>query len=151
MPVPQNICNLIIDLHNKGLPVRAIGQRLNVPKSTVQNIIQRQITQGSTLTRYRGRCGRPRRLSKRDERALARASVTNPLATARQLQASIGGNVATVSLPTVKRALRRQGRISYRPRKSPSLNARQRLARLQWCRQYVNWTEEDWKKVSFRI
>jgi hypothetical protein len=73
------------------------------------------------------------------------------MATARQLRTLVGGNVATVSLPTVKRTLIRQGRLAYRPCKSPSLNAHQRLVRLQWCRQFGNWTEEDWKKVGFAI
>ena len=37
---------------------------------------------------------------------------SNPMATARKLRASVGGNVAMVSLPTVKRALIRQGRLA---------------------------------------
>ena len=151
MPVPQNICKLIVDFHNEGHTVRALGLRFDLPKSTVQNIVQRYHKHGSTLLRYHGRCGRPRKLSTRDERVLARASVSNPMSTARQLRVSVGGNVASVSLPTVKRALKRQGRLAYRPSKSPSLNAHQRFVRLQWCKQYGHWTEEEWKKVGLVI
>jgi transposase len=149
MPVPTNVCDLILAHHNDGETIRAISQQLHLPKSTVYDVIKRNKTRGSTLLRYRGRCGRPRRLSEREERCLKRASVVNPLSTARQLRASVGGNVVTASLSTVKRALRRQGRFSCRPRICPSLNAKQRVTRLRWCQQYVHWSVDDLKKVGF--
>jgi predicted ArsR family transcriptional regulator len=149
MVVPQNIRDLIIKHHNNGRSVRSIAQQLDIPKSTVNNILQHYMKTGSIQTNYIGRCGRPRRLSDREERTLSRASVINPVATARQLRATVGGRVASVSLSTIKRALTHQGRLAYRPRKSPSLNRAQQITRLRWCQQHSSWDIDKWMQVSF--
>jgi transposase len=151
MVIPQNICALIIAQHEEGHTERRIAKNLQLPKSSVHNIISRHSKTGSTQPYYQGRCARPRRLSLRDEKALCRASVVNPLATASQIRASVGGSVATASLSTIKRALRRHGRLAFRPRKSPALTHAQKLTRLRWCKQFQHWTVEQWKRVSFEI
>ena len=151
MPVSQELRDLIVKNYSKGRSVRKIAQLLILPKSTVHNIVRRYVQKGEMHTRYNGSCGRSRRLTERDEWCLSRASVANPLATARQLRASVGEQATIATLSTIKRALRRQRRIAYRPRKSPSLSRAQQIARLRWCQQYSAWSVEDWKKVSFII
>lgn len=119
---------------------------MNQPKSTVSNILRRCSQTGFTENKRIGRCGRHRKLCLRDERALSRASVVNPSATARQLQCSVGGQSACTSISTIKRALQRQGRVAYRPKKCPSLNRAQRMTRLRWCQQFSSWDMERWRK-----
>jgi transposase len=145
MDVPQEIRNIMVHHHEAGYSCRQIALMVNRPKSTVNNILKRYSQMGTSQATRFGKCGRKKILS---ERGLATFSTINPQATARQLRALVGGNVATASLTTVKDALRRQGKHARRPLKSPSLNASQRTTRLRWCQQYSAWDEEKWKKVS---
>lgn len=147
MDVQQAIRNLIVAHHRSGHSIRNIAKMVKIPKSTVGNIIRRfQITGSSQSTRI-GRCGRPRKISERVERALLRASVKNPAATARQLRGHIGGLATCLSIRTVQRGLIRRGRSPMRPKKSPNLDKNKCRVRLQWCREHSDWTIEQWEKV----
>lgn len=148
MDIPVEIRRLIITHHQDGKSIRAIAEIVHLNKSTVYDIVQLFKDTGDVLPRRAGRCGRHRILTGHDERALARASVTNPHLTAREIRAQVGGRTSTASISTVKLSLRRQGRHSYRPHKSPSLNAAQRRTRLKWCKKYQEWDEDKWKLVS---
>jgi transposase len=139
---------LIITHHQGGVSCRRIAELLAKPKSTVIDIVQRFKRTGSIQPSRTGRCGRPRKLTDRDERALLRKSVSDPKLTAREIRSNVGSAVLGVSISTVKRCLRRRGRLSFRPVKSPSLNAAQRKVRLQWCKQFRDWDEEKWQQVS---
>lgn len=148
MDVPTEIRNLIITYHQDGMSRRRIAELVHRPKSTVIDIVRHYNETGSIETLRSGRCGRPRLLSQRDERALARESVANPHLTAREIRSRVGGAAQNASISTVKRALRHQGRYSYRPRKSPSLNKAQRMTRLRWCKKYRVWDATKWRHVS---
>ena len=145
--VSEDIRKLIIDHHLSNMSTRAIARAVNRPQSTVADIVKRFTRTGLFTHGQRGRCGRPRLLSQRTERLIVRASVINPKATAREIQSDVQGSSLSVSSGTVKRTLRRNNRVSYRPVKAPSLNANQKRVRLQWCRSHESWTEENWKKV----
>ena len=147
MDIPINIRNLIMDHHLDGRTSRDIADMFGISKSAVNYLIQRFRTTGSLMPTRSGRCGRPRFLSRRDERVLRRASVIAPASTARQLRSNIGGNVSQVSVRTVQRALNRSGRIAWRPRKSPALTPSQMKVRLKWCQRYRHYTEEQWRMV----
>jgi len=151
MDVPQAIRELIMLLHGEGNSVRKIAAIIKRPKSTVSDIIQLYQKTGNVSSCRKGRCGRRRSLTTRDEKAVARASTINPTATAREIRSSVGGNTASVSLCTIRRSLIRQGRLVYRPLKCPSLDAAKRSVRLKWCRQFAAWTVENWKKVRIFI
>ena len=147
MDIPQNTRNLIV-LHNEnGLSCRQISAMVNVPKSSVNNIILRHQSCGSSQATRVARCGRPRILTMRDERALARKSKGSPAATARQLRTKAGID-PNVSLRTIQRSLLHQGVHAIRPKKSPSLGKSKCLTRLRWCRKYSEYDLEQWKKVS---
>lgn len=148
MDVSQRVRELIITHHLNGLSCRSIASMVNVPKSTVIRLVKRYKDSGLVQTTRLGNCGRPRIASQREERTLARESLLNPVMTARELRTSVGGNIAQASISTVKRILRRQGRLAYRPRLCPSLNSAQRQRRLKWCRDHRHVTAEQWKRVS---
>jgi len=131
MDVPQNIRNLIVHHHETGHSCRQIASLVNRPKSTVHNIVKRYSQTGSFQASRLGNCGRKKIFTDRDESQLVTLSTINPQATARQLRALVGGNVAKASLTTVKDALQRHGKQARRPLKSSSLNAMQRKARLR--------------------
>ena len=87
MDVPHNIRTLIVSHHNEGHSGRKIAQMVNLAPETVRNLIRRYRESGSIQASRVGRCGRPRMLSLRDERTLARASTVNPKLTAREFVA----------------------------------------------------------------
>ncbi|GFT88528.1 HTH_Tnp_Tc3_2 domain-containing protein [Trichonephila clavipes] len=54
-----------------------------------------------------------------------------------------------ISLKTVARRLRVGGLYTRRPVVCVPLTRQHRTARLQWCREHHNWTEQDWACVLF--
>ena len=128
---------------------KQISEMLQVPRPTVQRIIQRYRTTGVIKSQRHGHCGRKRKLSTRMESALARSSRIDPTLTARQIQAEVGGSAIDVSLSTVKRTLRRKRRVAHRPLKAPMLTASRKKVRKAWGQQYRSWNVAQWKKVIF--
>ncbi|GFW56932.1 transposable element Tcb2 transposase [Trichonephila clavipes] len=62
-----------------------------------------------------------------------------------------GGRVGRklISRKTVARRLRGGGLYARRPDVCVPLTRQHRTARLQWCREHHNWTEQDWACVVF--
>ncbi|GFW53444.1 transposable element Tcb1 transposase [Trichonephila clavipes] len=62
-----------------------------------------------------------------------------------------GGRVRRkqISRKTVARRLRGEGLYARRPVVCVPLTRQHRTARLQWCREHHNWTEQDWACVLF--
>lgn len=148
MEVPFAIRKQIINHYVSGeYTQRQISVMVQVPTSTINDIVKHYRETGEVKSRRKSRTGRPKKLGVRDERALARYSVAHPRATARQIKHEVGGAAATVSISTIKRSLVRMGRISQRPLSAPNLSPSQRHVRLQWCRRYCHWSEEQWQKV----
>ncbi|GFW85808.1 transposable element Tcb1 transposase [Trichonephila clavipes] len=54
-----------------------------------------------------------------------------------------------ISRKTVARRLRGGGLYARRPVVCVPLTRQHRTARLQWCREHHNWTEQDWECVLF--
>ncbi|GFY19684.1 transposable element Tcb2 transposase [Trichonephila clavipes] len=54
-----------------------------------------------------------------------------------------------ISRKTVARLLREGGLYARRPVVCVPLTRQHRTARLQWCREHHNWTEQDWACVQF--
>ena len=128
--------------------VREVLRTLNIPRSTVKNVLHVYSQTGSLKTRRQGRCGRPPAMTEYDKRALLRKSQADPQATSRQLRASCPSNVIRLSLSTIKNVLRQGGRLAYRPVASPRLTASQRKVRLNWCKAHATWTEAQWSQVQ---
>jgi transposase len=147
MDTPLAIRSLVIDKFLAHMTQRQIAGEVGISKSTVDKIIQNYKKTGLCSSQRRS-CGKKRFLKERTERQLRRESVRHPEFTARQIQAAVGGPSSSVSVDTIKRSLRRQGRLSYRPTKAPSLTAAQMRVRLEWCKRHSAWSVEDWKQVG---
>lgn len=142
----QQLRDLIIKKHKSGQSGRRISRELHMAKTTVRDIISRfqktgLVTSGNVNNRS------SRILSRQSERAIVRASLCAPAATASQLKSTVGGPVVKVSVDTVKRTLRRYDIVTQRPAKSPLLTKAKKLVRLEWARTYQGWTADDWKQV----
>jgi transposase len=130
---------------------REIASVLNIPRRTVDRVVQLWIHSGSTLSRAYGRLPTNQALSERSQRSLVRLSVADPQATARELRDRQGGEALETSVRTIRRVLQQRGRISYRPLPSPSLTSSRKKQRYEWAKQYVTWKASDWEKVSVCI
>jgi transposase len=83
MDTPTATRKLVISNYLAGLTQLNISEHLKVPKSTVCDIIDKFRRSGDVSCSRRGKCGRRRNLTVRDDRLLTRASSANPHATAR--------------------------------------------------------------------
>ena len=52
-----------------------------------------------------------------------------------------------ISACIVHRVLKRYGYRLYKPTIKPGLIAENKIKRLEWCKEYKDWTLEDWKNV----
>jgi transposase len=139
----------IIHLYQTGqYSNRQIASVLNIPRRTVDRIVQLWTGSGSTQSRAYGRPPTNQRMLERTQRGLVRLSVSDPQATAQELRGRQGGEALNASVRTVRRVLEHRGRISHRPLPSPSLTPSRKRQRNEWARQYVSWKPTDWEKVS---
>ena len=139
---------VIIALHNEGLPTREIAERGFAGKSAVAQIIKR-FKMEQTL-HVKGRSGRPRITSSREDRILVRKCLINRRSSSKQLACELRQSTGcVVSERTIRRRLLSAGLKSCRPAKKPFVNYTQRQRRLRWCHEFKNFTEEQWKKVIF--
>ncbi|KAG1367473.1 hypothetical protein G6F61_012883 [Rhizopus arrhizus] len=92
--------------------------------------------------------GRPKALTKREQQHLVRAITADGLENAVQAQQSLEQNLGkSVSVDTVRRTLKDAGLVSFVKPKKPLINERNRKRRLQWARQHIDWTVNDWMNV----
>ncbi|GFX82264.1 transposable element Tcb2 transposase [Trichonephila clavipes] len=87
----------------------------------------------------------------REEWAKLSVETTNTMVESmpRKLQTVIQAKGKQISGKTVARRLRGGGLYARRPVVCVPLTRQHRTARLQWCREHHNWTEQDWACVLF--
>jgi len=149
MDTPDAIRRRIIQLSRENVSQREISRRLIVPQSTISGILKRFRANKDFDSRRKGRCGRKAALTRKEQAMLRWASVKNPVFSARQLQSSVAGTCSTLSLRCIQKYLKKLGRIAYRPLKCPTWTVKQRRDRQAWCKERLDLTAQDWKKVVF--
>ncbi|GFT99196.1 transposase domain containing protein [Trichonephila clavipes] len=129
-----------------------MGRQLRIQRRTIRNIAD-----------LRERClniwynlspaihqGLVASMPRRDEAVLRAKAKRNRRTTAQQVAnqflAALGKQI---SRKTVARRLRGGGLYARRPVVCVPLTRQHRTARLQWCREHHNWTEQDWACVLF--
>lgn len=139
----QDQISTITTLLNEGKREAEIAKILNCARSTVAKY---RITHSNgTIEPVRGR---PRKLSPRDKRALARLVANGGTKSAQEASKTLNlERDDKVSPMTVRRALREQGLRAIKKVKKPRLSKSQRAARLKWALEHENWTLDDWKRV----
>ena len=124
---------------------REIGEAVKVSQKTVCRIIKLFEETGSVQPRRKGKCGRKRSTTDRDNKIILRISLMNPHLTANDIK--MQQNISA-SHHTVARRLREGGRYARKPIKKPLLTKKMRSQRLKWSKDHKNWTVNDWKSVS---
>jgi len=97
----------------------------------------------------RGRCGRKRKTTTREDRILLKHSITDPRKTSDQLRNDLAGYGVNVCSSTVRRRLLAVGRPAHKPYKKQLLTTAMKRKRLLWAKQHRHWTKEQWGKVMY--
>lgn len=137
-----------VALADSGYSQRRIGRMLGYPRTTIRDAIRRYRETGS-YTRRPGQ-GRMRCTSERDDRFIVSNVLRNRFATAPTVRSRLFEvrNVS-VSVRTIRRRLAERNLTAFRPARVPALTTDHRRARLQFARQFRNWTMGQWKTVLF--
>lgn len=138
----------VIALLEAGHNQSDVARRLNLSRYSVRRVYQRFQETGGYIRRPGS--GRQRRTSERDDRFLVSRSLRNRQLNAVQLGQELQ-EVRNVSISrwTVRRRLGEAGLTSHRPANGPKLTTAHRQARLQFAREHLNWTYEQWRSVMF--
>ncbi|GFV07216.1 transposable element Tcb2 transposase [Trichonephila clavipes] len=94
--------------------------------------------------------GRVRSATPAEDRYIVLSAKRNRCTTAQQVANQfLAASGKQISRKTVARRLRGEGLYARRPVVCVPLTRQHRTARLQWCREHHNWTEQDWACVLF--
>uniref|UniRef100_A0A669EVF3 Transposase n=1 Tax=Oreochromis niloticus TaxID=8128 RepID=A0A669EVF3_ORENI len=141
----RQVRDKVIEKFKAGLGYKKISQALNIPRSTVQVIIQKWKEYGTTVNLPRQ--GRPPKLTGRTRRALIRNAAKRPMVTLDELQRSTAQVGESVNRTTISRALHKVGLYGRVARRKPLLTENHKKSRLQFATSHVGDTANMWKKV----
>ena len=141
----QDIRKCVVELHNKGNGYRKISSTLNVPISSVRNIIVKFRNDGTTANR--ARTGRNRKLTERDVRSCMKIVNKDPKITSKELQSHLASTGKTVDVSTVRRYLNREGLHGRVPRMKPLLKPIHKEKRLEFARKHIDATQAELNNI----
>lgn len=148
LELSENAKGQIQALHTQGFSVREIAGQTGFPKSSVGRLIKRFRDTGSMTTVKKS--GRPTALTARVRNRISVLVKSNPRITSSDISSDLSGAGVKVHQRTVRKwCQKRLSLPARRPAKKPLLTASARLRRLNWCKEYKNWTYRQWKKVLF--
>lgn len=139
-PLADDIVRKVLFMLNEGKSVREIGTCCNIHHSSVVRI-RKNCRQN--LIASKG--GRPRKLSDRDSRNMARLLTAGTAKTPKEAAITLGKNISEW---TARRSLNRIGLQAAEKKKKPALSAKNILARKQFLERHRHWTVKDWEQVN---
>lgn len=139
---------LIMRLRRENKSYTEIAEITRKPRATVQSIIKYCSERDSTETAPRS--GRPRKLSKRDNRQILREVNENPRITAVELAKMVHDTSGTVVNPqTVRNTLHEMNFYNRIPRKKPFISKINMEKRLTFSKLHLNDDLSYWNNVIF--
>jgi hypothetical protein len=145
IPICKELKQMVINAHLERKKQSAISKQFLLPKYSVSKIISTYNRRGH-LDKI-PKSGRPRKTTILMDRRIKRMSQNDPWLSAPRIIAEIPEIL--VSPRTIQRRLVQAKLFNRRPAKKPLVSRRNRLARLAFAREHINWTIHDWKKVLF--
>lgn len=138
----------IVGLYYDGLSYRAMCRLLRVSYSSIAYTIRRYQETGSNYSRM-GR-GRFDSLSQSDHRYVKLLSLRDRRKTVPEITAEFNiGRNTPVSNSVIRRSLKKSGLNGRVAAKKPLLRPQNIRKRLQFAKEHVGWTEEQWARVLF--
>jgi len=129
---------------NTGCTMSQIAHAMNLKTSTVKSFLQRLKKLGSWENIRH--VGRPRKTSISDDRFLARKAQILSNIPLKQLCAEAN---TSLSVCTIRRRLAENNIHKWRATRRPRLNKGHVAKRLQWAKEHLRWTEEEWRKIGW--
>lgn len=131
-----------------GMSMRVISRQCNISVASVSNVKNR-IQKGILTPQRAGKCKGMKKTTQKEDRMLVRNLKNHLLASASQLKTEWEAQGVSVSTRTVQRRLVQLGCKSVIPRTVPKLTNAMMRKRLQFAKQYLGWTVNDWRRVCF--
>ncbi|GFT81183.1 transposable element Tcb1 transposase [Trichonephila clavipes] len=125
-----------------------VAREFDIAHSVVSRLWKSFKSTGMCSRRHGG--GRVRSTTPAEDRYIVLSAKRNRRTTAQQVANQfLAASGKQISRKTVARRLRGGGLYARRPVVCVPLTRQHRTARLQWCREHRNWTEQDWACVLF--
>ncbi|GFW90224.1 hypothetical protein TNCV_2120911 [Trichonephila clavipes] len=138
----------IIGKIEEGRKITDVAREFDIAHSVVSRLWKSFKTTGMCSRRHGG--GRIRNTTPAEDRYIVLSAKRNRRTTAQQVANQfLAASGKQISRKTVARRLRGGGLYARRPVVCVPLTRQHRTARLQWCREHHNWTEQDWACVLF--
>ncbi|GFY35594.1 transposable element Tcb1 transposase [Trichonephila clavipes] len=132
----------------EGRKITDVAREFNIAHSVVSRLWKSFKTTGMCSRQHGG--GRVRSTTPAEDRYIVLSAKRNRRTTAQQVANQfLAASGKQISRKTVARRLRGGGLYARRPVVCVPLTRQHRTARLQWCREHHNWTEQDWACVLF--
>ncbi|GFX89078.1 transposable element Tc1 transposase [Trichonephila clavipes] len=142
------MCGRIIGKIEEGRKITDVAREFDIAHSVVSRLWKSFKTTGMCSRRHGG--GRVRSTTPAEDRYIVLSAKRNMRTTAQQVAKQfLAASGKQISRKTVVRRLRGGGLYARRPVVCVPLTRQHRTARLQWCREHHNWTEQDWACVLF--
>ncbi|GFT83106.1 transposable element Tcb1 transposase [Trichonephila clavipes] len=138
----------IIGKIEEGRKITDVAREFDIAHSVVSRLWKSFKTTEMFSRRHGG--GRVRSTTPAEDRYIVLSAKRNRRTTAQQVANQfLAASGKQISRKTVARRLRGGGLYARRPVVCVPLIRQHRTARLQWCREHHNWTEQDWACVLF--
>ena len=138
----------IVALKQSGLETKEIVEQIGVSERSVRRWCAKFYRQGGVATpTHEKRHGRPVKTSPRVLNIVKRDLESNPRLSARKVKELNPEVLNNVSVRTVGRRINKLGYTSHRCIKKPLLTRKQRRKRVEFCKKYSAWTDEQWLSV----
>ncbi|GFW92802.1 HTH_Tnp_Tc3_2 domain-containing protein [Trichonephila clavipes] len=137
----------IIGKIEEGRKITDVAKKFDIAHSVVSRPWKSFKTTGMCSRRHGG--GRVRSATPAEDTYIVLSAKRNRHTTAQQLANQFLASGKQISRKTVARRLRGGGLYARRPVVCVPLTRQHRTARLQWCHEHHNWTEQDWACVLF--
>ncbi|GFT97599.1 transposable element Tcb2 transposase [Trichonephila clavipes] len=138
----------IIGKIEEGRKITDVAREFDIAHSVVSRLWKSFKTTGMCSRRHGG--GRVRSTTPAEDRYIVLSAKRNRRTTAQQVANQfLAASGKQISRKTVARRLRGGGLYARRPIVCVPLTRQHHSARLQWCREHHNWTEQDWPSVLF--
>ncbi|GFW99837.1 transposable element Tc1 transposase [Trichonephila clavipes] len=140
--------NALLMKIEEGRKITDVAREFDIAHSVVSRLWKSFKTTGMCSRRHGG--GRVRSTTSAEDRYIVLSAKRNRRTTAQQVANQfLAASGKQISRKTVARRLRGGGLYARRPVVCVPLTRQHRTARLQWCREHYNWTEQDWACVLF--
>lgn len=142
----KEVKEAIVKGHRQGRKQDDLASQFKVSQSGISHLLKRNEERRTVENKKLP--GKARATTDRVDRAIVNASKAHPRKPATQIRQEINEQFdLNLSVTTIKRRLSDVGRFGRRPVKKPYISKKNRVKRLQFAKQHLNWTVKHWEKV----